>query len=53
VTFTNLPSGEKSEELSDKIEKALDEALDTRRNGKSFPHQQTTFMTKYKFTNLF
>jgi hypothetical protein len=51
--LTNQSTDENKEELSDEIRKALDEALESSRDGKIFPHQQAMKLTKEKFPNLF
>jgi uncharacterized protein YicC (UPF0701 family) len=51
--LTNQSTGENREELSDEIKKALDEAIESSRNGKVFSHQQAMQLTKEKFPNLF
>lgn len=51
--LSNQFTGEKREELSDEIKKALDEALESSREGNVFSHQQAMQMSKEKFPNLF
>jgi len=51
--LTVQSTSENRKELSDEIKKALDEALESSRNGKVFSHQQVMQLTKEKFPNLF